>query len=141
MFLRFVRLIPITAASHTCCVVQAQAFLKSILFEWGLSSAWVTSAWVEAQFKLVNTDHDAQTVTAEEFQGFCESISKFCCHLGPAMGVEVPANEQDVAPREDAADCKPTMGDAEPRHGRIETPSPHDGPDDKGGKGCQCAIV
>lgn len=53
---------------HRLDVGEAQKFLVSMLGSWGLTSDWVTPAWVREQFKRIDADGDAETVTADEFQ-------------------------------------------------------------------------
>ena len=115
---------------HKLDVTEAQAFLKSVLCDWGLSSSCVTPAWVQEQFKLINTDDDAATCTEAEFQGFCESISQFLSHLGPAIG----SGEQE-AEQEGAGAGKAAEGGA---------PAADDDDDDvlrKKKGGCACVIA
>jgi hypothetical protein len=90
----------------------------------------VTPTWVQAQFTLINTDNDAATCTEAEFQGFCESISQFLSHIGPAVG----ADDQE---EEAVAEGKPMEGGAAP-------PAPAENEDDnvlRKKKGCACVIA
>ena len=119
---------------HKLDVTEAQAFLKSILCDWGLSSSWVTPTWVQEQFKLINTDDDAATCTEAEFQGFCESISQFLSHLGAAMGADEP---------EEGADKQ--VARTESKIMLLAPPAPAEDDDDdvlrKRKGGCACVIA
>ena len=64
---------------HRLDVGEAQKFLVSMLGSWGLTSDWVTPAWVREQFKRIDADGDAETVTADEFQARARQPSSRLC--------------------------------------------------------------
>jgi len=78
---------------------EAEVMLKQLLAECSLDTAWVTQEWLAQQFKLYDSDGDAQTLTEDEFRRFSETLSSWIAHLGtcypPAAEAGATADDDD----------------------------------------------
>ena len=70
---------------HKLDIEEAGTLLRSVLAEMGLSSGWVTTAWLkECLLTLTDKDGDTTTLTQDEYQRFCEKIGEWLPMLGAA---------------------------------------------------------